>query len=104
MNFNLKDMNIDLKNKKGLISGILSVAAGVAGLYFFNKYKGKLTNIAPADIKGDFQEQKEKVMTMIEDSRKKFSEKHTPPSKHHDKKAQIHNQNHNLKVSTKRTY
>ena len=99
-------MTID--KKTGILSGVLSLVAGAGavGYYFYNKHNQDLLkekkDIKIDDKHIDFEEQKERVINMIDESRKKFSQNHTPPSKHTDKKSFIHNQNHNLKASTKR--
>ena len=96
-----------MDNKKGILGGILSLVAGAASLYLYSRYNQKSSQLkidnAVTDKTIDFEHQKEKVMNMIEDSRKKFSENHTPPTKNAGKKASIHNQNHNVRESTKRT-
>lgn len=94
-----------MKNR-GILSGIISIAAGAAGIYFLNKYK--IINLPIEDLKLDtkekFESEKDRVMNMIEESREKFEEHHTPPVKHQDKKSFIHNQNHNVKPNTKVEY
>ncbi len=95
-----------MNNIKSVIGGFLSLVAGAVGIYAYIRYNNKQSNLlseAKLEKKQvDFEEQKERVMNMIETSRKKFNETHTPPIKNSDKKSNIHSQNHNLKASTKR--
>ncbi|MBC7473020.1 MAG: hypothetical protein H7263_01920 [Candidatus Sericytochromatia bacterium] len=88
---------------KTIISLLVTVASGVTGFLLVKKFgTKKLVEIVeePAKI---FHNQKDDVMTMVEESRKKFNEKNHYPQKH-DRKADIHNQNHNHKSYTKPTF
>lgn len=95
------------KNSKMIISIVGSVAGGVAAFFAIKKLSNKKTidNITDSINKlsksKNFEEQKNKVMSMIEDSRKKFNDKNKFPVRH-NKKAEIHHQNHshNSKANT----
>lgn len=80
-------------NNKRIIAGISSIVAGAVGIFFIKKYKKNNPEVKEATIKEDFKAKKERIMKMLEESRKKFNEKHNPPVKNSSKKSEMHNYN-----------
>ena len=96
-------------NNKAIISIIGAAATGIAGFFLVKKFTGKNAletisdNLNKVKDPKVFEEQKHKVLSMLEESRKKFNEKNKFPTKD-NRKAEIHQQNHNVKSFTKPSF